>query len=112
LEVAQLAKFLVGCAVEASRDPTLLTKAHVESFPVWMIRDVLGGDRAEQAQRTSAVLPLPGRGGRDRRLSLERVRQPKTPEKLVPIMGDGDTKRVLDSTKGKTFAALRSVTPC
>ncbi|GIF26803.1 site-specific recombinase XerD [Actinoplanes tereljensis] len=28
-------------------------------------------------------------------------------QKLVPIMGDDDTKKLLDSTKGKTFMALR-----
>ena len=38
---------------------------------------------------------------------MERVKQPQTPQKLVPIMGNDDTKKLLDSTKGKTFMALR-----
>jgi integrase/recombinase XerC len=38
---------------------------------------------------------------------MERVKQPQTPQKLVPVMGDDDTKKLLDGTKGKTFMALR-----
>lgn len=38
---------------------------------------------------------------------MERVRQPKVPKKLIPIMRDDDTKKLLDSCKGKTFVNLR-----
>ena len=37
------------------------------------------------------------------RSPMEWVKQPQTPQKLVPIMGDDDTKKLLGSTKGKTF---------
>jgi integrase/recombinase XerC len=30
-----------------------------------------------------------------------RVRQPKTPVKLIPIIRDEDTKKILDTCKGK-----------
>ncbi|GHJ43294.1 hypothetical protein Cs7R123_06360 [Catellatospora sp. TT07R-123] len=38
---------------------------------------------------------------------MDRVRQPKTPEKLIPVLSDVDTKKVLDLCKGETFANLR-----
>jgi integrase/recombinase XerC len=36
-----------------------------------------------------------------------RVRQPKTPQKLIPVMRDEDTKKVLDICNGKSFVNLR-----
>src|SRR5436305_355900 len=36
-----------------------------------------------------------------------RVRQPKTPKRLIPIIRDEDTKKILDTCKGKDFVQLR-----
>src|SRR5215217_8453610 len=36
-----------------------------------------------------------------------RVPQPKTPQKLIPVMRDEDTKRLLEACKGTGFANLR-----
>jgi len=36
-----------------------------------------------------------------------RVRQPKTPTRLIPIMRDEDTKKILDTCKGRDFVQLR-----
>ncbi|MGC4891229.1 hypothetical protein [Micromonospora sp. DT227] len=41
------------------------------------------------------------------RSPMERVRQPKTPRKLIPVMRDEDTGKLLDACKGKSFANLR-----
>jgi integrase/recombinase XerC len=38
---------------------------------------------------------------------MDRVRQPKTPKKLIPIMRDGETEKLLGACKGKTFVKLR-----
>ena len=38
---------------------------------------------------------------------MERVRQPKTPTKLIPVMRDADTSRLSEACKGKSFASLR-----
>lgn len=38
---------------------------------------------------------------------MDRVRQPKTPTKLVPVMREADTSKVLDACRGKGFASLR-----
>jgi hypothetical protein len=35
------------------------------------------------------------------------VKAPQTPQKLVPIVGDDNTKELLGNTKRKTFMALR-----
>jgi site-specific recombinase XerD len=36
-----------------------------------------------------------------------RVRQPKTPKHLIPVLRDDETKRVLDTCRGTTFADVR-----
>jgi site-specific recombinase XerD len=41
------------------------------------------------------------------RSPMVRVRQPKTPQKLVPVIRDEDTKKLLDACKGKDFVQLR-----
>ncbi|MGI5182322.1 tyrosine-type recombinase/integrase [Dactylosporangium sp. CA-152071] len=35
------------------------------------------------------------------------AKQPKTPKKLIPVMRDDDTKKLLDACKGKSFVNLR-----
>ncbi|MEV6601979.1 phage integrase N-terminal SAM-like domain-containing protein [Actinoplanes sp. NPDC051346] len=112
LAVAQLARFLVYDSpdprtAEASKSPTLVTKAHVELFQVWMIETRSAStalNKHKGLQRFFRYLVEEGELGVS---PMGRVRQPKTPQKLVPIMGDDDTKKLLDSTKGKTFAALQ-----
>ncbi|MGP3982505.1 tyrosine-type recombinase/integrase [Streptomyces sp. KR80] len=37
---------------------------------------------------------------------MERVRQPKTPQKLIPVIRNDDTKKALATCKGKTFLQL------
>jgi site-specific recombinase XerD len=41
------------------------------------------------------------------RSPVDRVRQPKTPVTLVPVMADQDTTRLLDACRGKGFTNLR-----
>lgn len=38
---------------------------------------------------------------------MERVRQPKLPQKLIPVMRDEETSRLLGTCKGREFAQLR-----
>src|SRR5256885_15743977 len=38
---------------------------------------------------------------------MDRVRPPKTPTKLVPVLSEADTAKVLDACRGKGFVSLR-----
>jgi integrase/recombinase XerC len=38
---------------------------------------------------------------------LDRVRPPKTPTKLVPVLRETDTAKVLEACRGKGFVSLR-----
>jgi hypothetical protein len=37
---------------------------------------------------------------------MERVRPPKTPTKLVPVLPEADTAKVLEACRGKGFVGL------
>jgi len=41
------------------------------------------------------------------RSPMERVRQPKLPQKLIPVVRDEETSKVLGTCKGREFAQLR-----
>jgi len=113
LAAAQLGRYLAEYspdpdADDAAEDPAQVTRGHVESFQSWMI------------QTRSAATALNKHKGLQQffkwlmleeeeidRSPLERVRQPKTPQKLIPVIRDDDTKRLLEARRGKGFVQLR-----
>jgi integrase/recombinase XerC len=109
---AQLAKYLAAespdpDADDAAQDPSLVTKAHIESFQAWMIETRSASTALNKHKSLQQFFKYLREEEEIGRSPMERVKQPQTPQKLVPIMGDDDTKKLLDSTKGKTFMALR-----
>jgi site-specific recombinase XerD len=113
LAAAQLARYLGEHspdpdADEAAEEPTEVTRAHVEAFQAWMI------------ETRSASTALNKHKGLQQffkwllvdeeaisRSPMDRVRQPKTPTKLVPVMREAETSKVLEACRGKGFANLR-----
>ncbi|MDQ1295858.1 MAG: integrase/recombinase XerC [Actinomycetota bacterium] len=113
LAAAQLARYLDEEspdpeAVRAALDPCAVRRAYVEAFPAWMI-----------ATRSAATAVHKHKGLRQfftwlaedeeaiTRSPMERVRMPRTPTKLIPVMPVEDTRRMLQARKGKSFARLR-----
>ncbi|GAA2637863.1 site-specific tyrosine recombinase XerD [Dactylosporangium fulvum] len=112
LAAAQLGRYLGEHtpdpdAVDAAEDPTDVTKAHIEAFQAWVI------------ETRSAVTALNKHKGLQQffkylvdedemdRSPMDRVKQPKTPRKLIPIIRDDDTKKILDSCKSTRFEDVR-----
>src|SRR5262249_40404959 len=112
LAAAQLARYLAEHspdpdADEAAEDPTVVTKAHVESFQSWMIETrspATALNKHKGLQQFFRWLVDDGELGRS---PMARVRQPKTPQKLIPVIRDEDTTKLLDACKGKGFTQLR-----
>lgn len=113
LAAAQLGRYLAEYspdpdADDAADDPAEVTRAHVEVFQAWMI-----------ATRSASTALNKHKGLQQffrwlmtdeeviDRSPMERVRQPKTPQKLIPVLGDDDTGRLLAACRGKGFANLR-----
>jgi len=113
LAAAQLGRYLAEYspdpdADDAAEDPCEVTKAHIEYFQAWMIDT----RSASTALNKHKGLQQYFKWLRDDEEAIDhspmdRVKQPTTQKKLIPIIRDDDTKKVLDTCKGKTFVQLR-----
>src|SRR5262245_18226474 len=113
LAAAQLGRYLGEYSPDpdadaAADDPAEVTRAHVEAFQAWMIETRSASTALNKHKGLQqffkwllvdeeAIAQSP----------MERVRQPKTPTKLVPVLAEADTSRLLEVCKGKGYASLR-----
>jgi site-specific recombinase XerD len=67
----------------------------------------VGVDGAEQAQGLQQFYRWLAEEEDLARSPLDRVRQPKTEQKLIPVLGDADTAKILATCQGKQFTDLR-----
>ncbi|GIJ12866.1 tyrosine-type recombinase/integrase [Micromonospora andamanensis] len=113
LAAAQLGRYLGDHspdpdARDAAEDPCAVTRAHVEAFQGWMIETRSASTAVNKHKGLQQFFKwlLLDEEAIDRS-PMQRVRQPKTPRKLIPVMRDEDTSKLLDACKGKGFANLR-----
>src|SRR4051812_8258624 len=103
LAAAQLGRYLGECSPDpdadaAADDPVEVTRAHVEAFQAWMIetRSASTALNKHKALQQFFKWLVVDEQAVDRS-PMERVRQPKTPTKLIPVMRDEDTGRLLQA---------------
>ncbi|MET8090801.1 tyrosine-type recombinase/integrase [Micromonospora sp. NPDC005220] len=113
LAAAQLGRYLGELspdpdADDAAGDPCAVTRAHVAAFQAWMIdtRSASTALNKHKGLQQFFKWLLVDEQSIDRS-PMERVRQPKTPRKLIPVLRDEDTGKLLDVCKGKGFVNLR-----
>ena len=113
LAVAQLAKYLLGNpdsieADEAANDPCEVRRQHVEAFQAWMIETrspATALNKHKGLQQFFKWLQLV-----EQEIDaspMTRVQQPKVQTRLIPIIRDADTKKLLDTCRSKEFIDLR-----
>ncbi|WP_239559655.1 phage integrase N-terminal SAM-like domain-containing protein [Micromonospora luteifusca] len=112
LAAAQLARYLAEHspdpdAADAAEDPTEVTRGHAEAFQAWMIETRSASTALNKHKGLQQFFKWLLTEEDIDRSPMDRVRQPKTPQKLIPIIRDEDTKKLLDACKGKTFPHLR-----
>jgi site-specific recombinase XerD len=113
LAAAQLARYLGEYspdpdADEAADDPSGVTRAHVEAFQAWMIETRSASTALNKHKGLQQFFKWMAVDEQAiERNPMDRVRPPKTPTKLVPVMREADTAKVLESCRGKGFASLR-----
>ncbi|WP_344513224.1 tyrosine-type recombinase/integrase [Dactylosporangium maewongense] len=112
LAAAQLGRYLGEHspdpdAVDAAEDPTDVTKAHVEHFQAWVIETRSAATALNKHKGLQQFFKYLVDEDEMDRSPMDRVKQPKTPKKLIPVMRDDDTKKLLDACKGKAFVNLR-----
>ncbi|EQD82639.1 site-specific recombinase XerD [Saccharopolyspora erythraea NRRL 2338] len=113
LAAAQLARYLAEHAPDpeadaAAEDPAEVAKAHIEAFQAWMIETrsaATAVNKHKALQQLFKWLMLDEE--EIDRSPMERVRLPKAPTKLVPVLEEEATTRLLEVCKGKDFLSLR-----
>jgi site-specific recombinase XerD len=112
LAAAQLARYLgnligEGCA-RAAADPTAVQRVHVEDFQAWMIETRSASTALNKHKALQQFFTWLVSEEELDRSPLERVRQPRTPRRLIPVLRPDETRRVLDTCRAThTFADVR-----
>jgi integrase/recombinase XerC len=113
LAAAQLARYLDEHspdpdASDAAEDPVSVTKAHLEAFQAWMIETRSASTALNKHKGLQQFFRwlVEDEEAIDRS-PMERVRQPKVGTRLIPVMKDEETRKLIDSCVGKSFVALR-----
>jgi site-specific recombinase XerD len=112
LAAAQLGRYLAEHSPDpdadaGANDPCVVTRAHVESFQAWMIETRSASTALNKHKSLQQFFKWLQTESEIDRSPMERIRQPKTPQKLIPVIAEDDTKRLLDQCQGKGFAQLR-----
>lgn len=113
LAAAQLGRYLTAHTSQpdgskAADTPTAVNRRHVEEFQAWMLQTRSAStalNKHKALQQFFNWLTLDEE--EIDQSPMLRVRQPKTPVKLIPIIRDEDTKKLLDNCKGKDFVQVR-----
>ncbi|WP_247674723.1 tyrosine-type recombinase/integrase [Micromonospora sp. C51] len=113
LAAAQMGRYLTAHTSQpdgskAADTPTAVNRRHVEEFQAWMLQTRSAStalNKHKALQQFFKWLTLDEE--EIDQSPMLRVRQPKTPVRLIPIMRDEDTKKLLDNCKGKDFVQVR-----
>src|SRR3954454_10320664 len=105
LAAAQLGRFLSGgvgelAARAASEDPCEVERGHVEEFQAWMVRTRSASTALNKHKGLQQFFKWLVEEEDLERSPLDRVKQPKTEQKLIPILGDDDTAKILATCRG------------
>lgn len=113
LAAGQLARYLGEHspdpdADDAANDPTEVTKNHIEAFQAWMV-ETRSPSTAVNKHKTLRVFFgwLVHDEEELDRSPLDKVRKPKTPTTLVPVLQEDSTTRLLQECSGRDFLSLR-----
>lgn len=109
---AQLGRYLWDNAArlhaeEASVDPTEVQRGHVEEFQAWMVASRSASTALNKHKGLQQFFRWLAEEEDLPRSPLDRVRQPKTEQKLIPVLGDADTAKILATCKSKDFVDVR-----
>jgi integrase/recombinase XerC len=122
LAVTQFADFLAGPELpeflatmdmaahddsDAAQDPTDVERKHVEWFITWMIHTRSPSTALNKYKSLQQFFKYLLDEDEIDRHPMAKLTQPNQPEKLVPVVSDDELTALLDTCKGKTFAARR-----
>jgi len=106
LAAGQLANY-IEAGSPAFDDPTAVTRTEVENFQAWMIETRSAATAVNKYKALQQFFRWLVEEEELDHSPLARVRQPKAPQKLIPLLSDDDTAEVLAACKGRDFADVR-----
>jgi site-specific recombinase XerD len=92
---------------DAAQDPTDVERKHVEWFITWMIDTRSASTALNKYKSLQQFFKYLLDEEENDRHPMAKLTQPNQPEKLVPVLSDDELTSLLDTCKGKTFAARR-----
>lgn len=116
LAVQQLADYLasddlpaaaVGDESDAADDPTDVQRKHVEWYLIWMIDTRSAATALNKYKGLQQFFKYLLDEEEITRHPMDRIPQPSTPEKLIPIVGDDELTALLETCSGKSFLDRR-----
>jgi integrase/recombinase XerC len=113
LAASQLARYLAEespdpDAEAAAASPTEVTRAHVEAFQAWMISTRSPATALNKHKSLQQFFKWLVEDEEELdRSPMQRVRQPKTPQKLVPVLPEDASRSLLAACAGRSFLQLR-----
>lgn len=113
LAAVQLARYLCEGLSELDAEPAVqspiaVTRQQVEGFQAWMIGTRSAATAVNKHKALQQFFKWLTEDEQEIDQSpMRRVRQPKAPTKLIPIIRDEDTKRILETCKGRDFVQVR-----
>jgi integrase/recombinase XerC len=113
LAAAQLARYLGDHGADldearAAETPVAVTRHHLEAFQAWMLETRSAStavNKYKALQQFFRWLAVDEEAIEES--PMRRLRQPRTATRLIPIISDEDTAKVLDTCKGRQFLPLR-----
>ena len=91
----------------AAADPTDVTKAHLEVFIGWMIETRSASTAANKFRALQQFYRYLLEEDEIDRSPFEKMKQPKVPKKLIPILHDEQLSALIADCKGRAFIQLR-----
>lgn len=94
-------------AGDAVEDPTAVERGHVELFVGWMIETRSASSAVNKFKCLQQFFRYLVNEDEMPRSPLDRMPQPTTPKKLVPVLDDDLTARLFATCDGKSFSDRR-----
>lgn len=113
LAVQQLADYLAGDELpvrddsDAADDPTDVQRRHIEWYLAWMIDTRPASTALNKYKGLQQFFKYLLDEEEIARHPMERIPQPSTPQKLIPILSDEELTALLATCAGKTFLERR-----
>ncbi|OXM54455.1 site-specific integrase [Amycolatopsis alba] len=92
---------------DAAQDPTDVSRKHVEWYIAWMIDTRSASTALNKYKGVQQFFNYLVEGEEMDRHPMDKLSQPDTPAKLIPVLSDDEIVSLLETCRGKTYSDRR-----